>query len=175
MTQPARQTDPDVREIASARIKQVRPGLEVARVLGRLAIDDARIGIGDEEGGGAGFHVARNHLLHRPRVLVITNGILEDLARLPDGQRLVVGEEVAAVGKIEFGHFVITAVDGIVRTLEQTVFAVVHEFDPGQLLRLRVEEPLDKRARHHGRRRDIVLHLDLGRRIKIFAQSEGAP
>ena len=175
MTQPARQTDPDVREIASARIKQVRPGLEVARVLGRLAIDDARIGIGDEEGGCAGLHIARNHLLHRPRVFVITNGILEDVARVPDGQWLVVGEEISAVGKIEFGDFVVTAVDGIVRTLEQTVFAVVHEFHPGQLLRLRVEQPLDKRARHHGRRRDVVLHLDLGRRIEIFAQPEGAP
>ena len=43
---------------------------------------------------------------------------------LCDGERLVVGEEIARPDEVGFGGFVVAAVDGVIRALEEPVFAV---------------------------------------------------
>ena len=106
---------------------------------------------------------------------MVADRILEDSAGIVHAEWLVVREKIPPVGKVVFRDFVIAPVDGVVGTLEKTVFAVVDKFDPGQVPGLRVEQSGDKRTRHHGGGRDIVFHLDLGRREEIFAQPEGAP
>ena len=106
---------------------------------------------------------------------MVADRVLEDGAGIVRAERLVVREKIPPMGKVVFRDFVIAPVDGVIGALEKAVFAVVDKFDPGQVPGLRVEQAGDEWSRHHGGCRDIVFHLDLGRREEIFAQPEGAP
>ena len=173
--QAASQPDPHIGQVAALWIQQVRPRLQVARILGRTPVDQTRIGVGNKEVRAPLLHIARDHFLHRPGVFVVADRVLEDAAGLGHGERLVVREKVPPVGKVVLRDFVIAAMNGIVGPLEKAVFAIVDKFDRRQVPGLRVEQAGDERSRDHGGRRDIVLHLDLGRREEVLAQPEGAP
>ena len=173
--QSAGQTDADPGEVASARIKQIGTRLQVARILGRTAFDQTRVGIADEKRGVPGRDVALDHFLHRTRVFVETDGVVENGLRVPDGQWLVIRKEISPVREIELRDFVIAAMNGIIRPLEEPVFAIVDELHPGQARGLRVEQRGETLAGHQGGSGDVVFHLDLDRGEVVFAQPEGAP
>ena len=74
---------------------------------------------------------------------------------------------------IRFRFFIETAINGVVRTLEQLRFAIgdqLHAFRV--ILRIEMRKTL---ARQHNRRGDIVLELNFIRRAEVGSQFEDAP
>ena len=148
------------------------PELQVARVLGGLAVDQARIG---RAGGEALLRLGGRleQLLHRGRELVELGDAIDDLLHGLRGQRLVVGEEVVGPGEIGFGLLVQARVDGVVRPLEEALLAVGDELDAaGDLGGRGGADPLGGDDHGCG---DVVFGLDLGRGVEVLADLEGAP
>ena len=168
----AHQTQAGLGEVALARIEQVGANLQVARILGRLAFDDARVGGGNEKFRRTllrGLHQG----LQRGGEFLETDGILHERAGVGLGERGVVGEEIAGLGKIDLGLVIVAAMDGIVGPLEEPVFAILNELER----RLDGGSPKtgQSAARDDHGGGDVVLQLNLERGVKILAEAEGAP
>ena len=75
-----------------------------------------------------------DELLHGVGVFFKIQGLTSLLDRFLSGERLEVADEITRLGQVDFGLFVKTSVNGIVRTLKETVFAVMNEL--GRLLEI---------------------------------------
>ena len=118
-----------------AWVKQVRTGLEITRVLGDLAVHNAGVRRRNEKVSLLPFldHLL-DELLHGFGVFFKIQGLTSLLDRFLSGERLEVADEITRLGQVDFGLFVKTSVNGIVRTLKETVFAVMNEL--GRLLEI---------------------------------------
>ena len=114
-----------------------------------------------------------NEFLHGRRVGIEADRILHEGASLLGIEWFVVGKESAWFGKIGLGLVIVTTVNGVVRALEQAVFAVLHKLE--RWLHGGSAEARQLITRYYDGSRDIVLHLNLERGMKILAQAKGAP
>ncbi len=105
---------------------QVGTVLQVTRVLCWLAIDQSWIG-GADDVAVLGCCRGEQQLFHWAGEFVELDGIANDVASLLAGERFEVTDEVARRGQVGFGLFIQSAMNGIVGTLKQAVFAVFNE------------------------------------------------
>ena len=159
----------------AASIDHVGTRLEVARVLGRLAVDDATVGRADHE-AGAGVGGCLDQRLHRRGPLLEANRILGQLLGLGAAQRLEVRDEDRTVdpGKIGLGRLVDAAMNRVVGTLKEVGLAVGHQLDRGLAsdLDTKVVKPIG--GQHHAGA-DVVFHLDFVGGDEVLAQLESPP
>ena len=169
----AEQAHGQIRRCRLLRIGDVRTQLQIARVLRRLAIDHARVCRRNEIARRCTlrrFGSAGDQTLHRLGVGGKTDDILDQILGVGPAQRLEVGNEGIRFGDIGFGLMVVTAMNRIVRTLEQSVFAVLDE-----LARQAAGFSGNDTGGRHDAGRDVVLGLNLAGRMKIMAQTEDPP
>src|SRR6185369_4166494 len=127
----------------------------------------------DKKRGGPGFGHLANEVLHRCCKPSETDRILEQLASISRGERLIVGEEIAWLRESRFGFAVVTGMDSVIWSLEQARLAISDELKRDWSLFLRLHRQCI--GRHNHRCGNIVLLLKLDGGLKIFAQSECAP
>ena len=106
--------------------------MKVARVLGRLTIDDTRVSSGRVVVGRIGFVEIDYHLTHRISVLGEANGIFGFVFGKFTIERLVITKEATEGAEVGLGSVVVTADDGVVRALKETIFAIMHKLRGGQ-------------------------------------------
>ena len=160
------------RGVLADRVGDVRAQLQITRILRRLAVDEARTG-------------GRNHRFARPgssaeefshwrSVGVQAHDVVDLGGQGFAGKRFEVGHEIAGQRHVGLGLLVVAGDDRVVRSLEQTHFAIVRELDAA----CRIEPQLAAGERgdgSHHRRGDVVLHLHFFGRNEILTQLEGAP
>ena len=96
----------------------------------------------------------RQQPLHRLGVLIEFDDVFHHApARLIDGDRLEIGQEVARAGDIRFGLHVHPAIDRVVGPLEQQALAVRYQLDAGIV----VLTDRDRSARSRGSTTDAVI------------------
>ena len=117
------------RDVTFRGMHQVGTLLQVARIFGRLAVHQARMRGRDEKLRLAGLREFPDQRLHRLGELQKPMASSIDLARVLGRERLVIGEKIARLREIGFRLLVVTAMNGVVRPLEQAVFAVLDEFE----------------------------------------------
>ena len=170
----AAQARGNFRQIRFAGADEVGPLLEIARIFRRLAVHEARVGGADEIIRLAGLRDFAHELLHRLGELVEAQRVLDHVPRVRGRERLVVGKEILRLDEIVFRLLVVAAMNRVVGPLEQTLFAVLHEFQ--RQIFVRAFRQIFQRAGRNDRgRRDVVFHLHFHRRMKILAQAERAP
>ena len=127
--EPTVQPGGDPGQIGAAGVGDVRPDLQVPRVLRRLAVDQAWVGRGHEERGSvlAGGSGA-DQLLHRCRERGEADSFVGKLDRVGLRQRLEVRDEIARLRQLKLGELVVAAEDRIVGALEQLALTVFDEF-----------------------------------------------
>ena len=114
---PAEEARAHVGQINRALVFEVWTNLQIARILGWLAIDDTRIRVGAIIVGRLGCVEVEYHIAHRLSVLAETNRVFGFVLCELTSEWLVVAEETAERAEIIFGLFVVAADNGIVRTL----------------------------------------------------------
>ena len=171
--QLAVEAGPDLGDVLAHRVRQVRADLEVARVLRRLAVHQPGVGGGDH--GDAVPGRLLQALAHGGGELRQGQDILHHIRQGLPLERLVVGHEVAVLGHLQLRLLVEAGDDGVVRALEQAVFAVLGELDavPGLQHPGGTAVHIARRDHHGGG--DVVLHLHLLRGDEVLAQLEGPP
>ena len=124
--QAAAQPRADLREIRFAGADQVGTLLQVTRILGRLAVHQARMrGSRRNNPAAPVAATSRINCLHRLGELMKADGVLDQFPRVRWRQRLVIGEEIVRLREIVFRLLVVAAMDGVVRPLEQALLAVL--------------------------------------------------
>ena len=91
--------------------------LQIARILRRLAIDEAGVSRGDDVRIVRSQEV-QEEPLHRLGVAIELGGVIYDRASLFAGEGLEVREEIPGGREVEFGLLVGASDDGIVGALE---------------------------------------------------------
>ena len=115
----ARQARADFRDVRVARVHQIGPLLQIARILRRNAIDDARMRGRNNVFGAWVRDEIQEQLLHRLGVLIELDDMIDDGPRLVDRERFEVRKESPRLSDIAFGILVEAAMNGVVGTLEQ--------------------------------------------------------
>ncbi len=158
--QPAVESRAHLRDVAIARARQVRPNLQVARVPGRLAVDQPRLGRADRVPAVGPRGVPGHVRAHRRREGIVQRHLLDDAPRVSRGERLEVRAEEPGPRHVLLGLAVEAGMDGVVGALEQPELAVLRQLEAGMpvVLAREADEPA---RRHHHRGGDVVLHLDL--------------
>ena len=106
--------------------------MEVARVLGWLTIDDARVGTGRVVVRRVGFVEIDYHVAHRIGVLGEADGIFGFVLSKLAIEWLIVTKETAKGTKVGLSCVVIASDDSVVGALEEAILAVMHELRGGQ-------------------------------------------
>src|SRR5262245_42355270 len=109
-------TASNIGEVGILRIQQVRPSLQIARVLRGLAIHQARMCRRNKVGRSTLLSYFANELLQRRSEFFEADEIFQQFAGRGDGERFVVREKIARTREMIFGDLVVAAVNGIVRT-----------------------------------------------------------
>ncbi len=164
----------DLGHVATHGIHQVQPGLQVTRVLGRLAVHEARMGRGDhvlvalvvgflqQLAHGLGEAAEGHHVFHH-------------LGQFLPLEGLVVGEEVARLGHVLLRLLVVAGDHGVVGALEEAVFAVLHQLDAVLVTSLFGTALGHDTGGDHHRGGDVVFHLQLLRGDEVLAHLEHPP
>ena len=122
----------NLRQICFARIFQVGPLLQVARILGGLAIDQPRMRRGNNVGQWDALATnPRSRSFIGPVYLSNSATCAGDSRSLIERERLVIRQERAGAGDIRLRLLVGAAMNGVVRTLEEKGFAIEHQLDAG--------------------------------------------
>ena len=148
--------------------------LQVARILGRLALPDTRLGTADTDGTllvdalvDVALHVISEEFVEVDFVL--------DVGDLLGVNRLEVTTEQALAGHIPLCLFVIPWENGIIGALEEPPLAVLTELEAGVGVVLSSRQTADHVARYNDGGGDIILHLNLIGRDEVLAKLVGTP
>ena len=98
-------------------------------ILGGLAVHHTRVGGGNEKVIGI-FLLGdlENMIPHWIGIFFKGEGLPDLVLGVLNGEAFEVTDEVSGTGKILFRLFVESAMDGVIWTLKETVFAIVNEF-----------------------------------------------
>ena len=148
--------------------------MQIARIFRRLAVYDSRIRGADKIIRRTGRRDFAHKFLHRLGKLVKAQRVLNHVARIFRRERFVIGKEIFRLHEINFRLFIVTAMNRVVRALEQTLFTVLGKFQRKIFIRVG-GQIFQQTRRHDGGRGDIVFHLNFDGGMKIFPQTERAP
>ena len=169
----ALETRRDLRQICFARVLQVGPLLQVARILGGLALDQTRMRRRNHVRHRSARNKFPEQILHRPRVFIELGDMRGESRSLIEREWLVIRKERARAGDIGFRLPIGAAMNGVVRALEKKRFAIEHQLDAG-VAEFRVQAA-EAFAWKHDRSGDVVFHLHLVGRMKVRPQLVHAP
>ena len=113
----ARQAHAALGDVGGPGIEQVGPGLKVARVLARLAVDEARPGGADDVACSRLRRLAEQ-LLHGRGELVELGDPIDHDAGLLARERLEIGQEVVRPGDVRLGLTIQAAMNRVIGSLE---------------------------------------------------------
>mmetsp|Transcript_3513 Transcript_3513/g.8398 ORF Transcript_3513/g.8398 Transcript_3513/m.8398 type:complete len:938 (+) Transcript_3513:180-2993(+) len=169
----AREARPHGAEVEGARISDLHRVLEVAGVGRGLAVDETRVRRGHAELRGGALEECEEALLHGLGELLEADSVVDDRLDLLAGHRLEVGDEAARARHVLLRDLVVSAVDGLVRALEEAEFDVLGDFD-GRQGRAEVKA-LDLLGGDHDGGGDVILRLELVAGEEVLAEGEGLP
>ena len=161
-----------LRRVFADRVGDVGANLQIARILRRLAVDQARAR--GRHDGLSGLRGRGQQVAHRRRVGVQPHDVVDFGGQRVAAQGFEVGEKVAGQGHVGLGLLVVARDDRVVRALEQAQLAVVRQLDAAGRVQLRLAAVEPGHRRDHGGG-DVVFHLHLFGGNEILAQLEGAP
>ena len=164
----------ELSQVLILRLGNIGTKLQVARILGRLALPDARLGAADTDGTllvdalvDVALHIISEEFVEVDFVL--------DISDLLGVDGLEVATEQALTGHIPLGLFVIPWENGIIRTVEEPPLAVLTELEAGVGVVLSSRQTADHVAGNNDGGGDIILHLDLIGRDEVLTKLVGTP
>ena len=167
------EADAHFANVAIDGIDEIRAGLEVAGIFAGNTVDKSG-GIGADEVAVAAFEHILEQPLHGLCELAEIYGSIADFADLFACEGFEVDDEVIGACEVSFGEAVEAAVDGVIGSLEESVFAVGDEF-VAEFFGEYGTEVLEGPAGYDDGDADIVFGLDFLGGCEVLAKFPGAP